>query len=170
MPPAPRDWHGFPGAGSLRGEAEATHPLPTALLADRPPEVGAHPGRHTAAGPEPTVWCCSDQRLPQLFLLPRIEQRCGARVGVAPVADGGGARPVATRDLLHPAHRVAGHRCHLRCGRAAGQQPQHLPLATRHRILRFPVALMPFRDAQMRDERHPSCHGGSLHPDFVFQG
>ena len=134
--------------GALRGEAEAAHPLPAALLADgrprahssrrppcgrstahRPGPVRPAPAATAPAGPDPAAarrpgWCGAGHRWPP------------------------GPPPVAARDLADPV--APNTRCRAPPPRSAapGQQPHDLPLAARHRIHRRPVPLLQFLDVK----------------------
>ena len=97
-----------PGGARTRplwGEAETTH-HPSRLR--RPSQHRAHPGRHTAAGPQPTIGGWSGQRACN-WACCAVSSRGRSRVGTAAVADPcADPLPIAPCHLADPVHRVPG--------------------------------------------------------------
>src|SRR5262249_22790790 len=154
---------GMLGTRSIAAPLEPAQVAPARWHAHRPSDALGDPGRHLRRGPLPAVGRRSLQRPIQLCLLLLIHHARSARVAMAPIADPLLAdRVVAPRHGVHPRQRVPRHLPHLLAALPTSQQPDDLPLATRHRVLRLPVASLQVLRAQIRSYADSLSHVASL--------
>src|SRR4051794_733296 len=133
--------------------------LPTALGQDRSkPEFARHPGRHFAAGPQAAIGRWLGQARTQPLEKRGPEHARHAPVAPAQVAQGlGPVRVVAGEQLLNPPSPETRHRRDIRDRVTPRQQPDHLNVPRRGRILGRPEPRFQIVHAQMiSNPRHGS--------------
>src|SRR4051812_29870883 len=147
------------GAGLLHRPVDRLQRLPAPLRQDRgEPEFAGHPGRHFAAGPQAPIGRRLGQARTQPLEKRGPEHARHAPVAPAQVAQGlGPVRVVAGEQLLNPPSPEARHRRDIRDGVTPRQQPDHLKVPRRGRILGRPEPRFQIVHAQMiSNPRHGS--------------
>src|SRR3954447_19281973 len=143
----------------LHRPADRLQGLPAALRQDRrEPEFAGHPSRHFGASPQATVGRRRRKPLGQPRQKLRAQHaRCAAVAPTQVTQSLGAMGVVAGQQLLNPARDKARHRGDIRDGVTPREQPDHLNVPRRGRILGRPEPRFQILDAQMiSNPRHGS--------------
>jgi hypothetical protein len=126
------------------------------------------PASHFPTCPQALISRRRLQRLPQLLLLFRGQDRYRTRIAMAPITQGlRTSFVVAMGDGADPSQAIAGVFDDLLGGFALRKQPYDLPVAACYWIFRFAIGILDLFEAQMRFDRQTFLHDISIHQEMV---